>query len=129
MFQCRSSAPAPSTRQVVCIPCPIDAPVRRSVTGDSSTVTAEAHGAYAVLPSRMPMSRNILITPFAFLVFATLAIGQTPSTPPPQRPSYQDRFARLVNPPTGAWTADQLATMARLRDAALKDPYALDQLR
>jgi len=75
------------------------------------------------------MSRNILITPFAFLVFATPAIGQTPSTPPSQRPSYQDRLARLVNPPTGAWTADKLANMARLRDAALKDPYALDQLR
>ena len=34
-----------------------------------------------------------------------------------------------MNPSTGAWTADQIATMARLRDAAMKDPFALDQLR
>ena len=30
---------------------------------------------------------------------------------------------------TGTWTADQIATMARLRDAAMKDSFALDQLR
>lgn len=30
---------------------------------------------------------------------------------------------------TGAWTADQIATMARLRDAALQDSYALAELR
>lgn len=28
-----------------------------------------------------------------------------------------------------AWTPEQLATMERLRDAAIKDPYALDELR
>lgn len=30
---------------------------------------------------------------------------------------------------TGAWTPEQFATMARLRDAALDDPYALNELR
>jgi len=30
---------------------------------------------------------------------------------------------------TGAWTTDQIATMARLRDAALQDSYALTELR
>jgi carboxypeptidase Q len=30
---------------------------------------------------------------------------------------------------TGAWTSEQITTMARLRDAALKDSYALDELR
>jgi len=29
----------------------------------------------------------------------------------------------------GAWTPDQLATMAKLRDAAMNDPYALTELR
>ena len=29
----------------------------------------------------------------------------------------------------GAWTPEQLATMARLRDAAMSDPYALTELR
>jgi len=34
-----------------------------------------------------------------------------------------------MNSPTGAWTNEQVATMARLRDAALPDPYALAELR
>jgi carboxypeptidase Q len=36
---------------------------------------------------------------------------------------------RLMKSSTGAWTADQIATMARLRDAALQDSYALSELR
>src|SRR5215472_180432 len=43
--------------------------------------------------------------------------------------SVQDRLQRLMNPSTGAWTADQIATMAKLRDAAMQDPYALTELR
>ena len=35
----------------------------------------------------------------------------------------------MMNSPTGAWSSDQIATMARLRDAALKDSFALDELR
>jgi len=35
----------------------------------------------------------------------------------------------MVKGSTGAWTADQIATMARLRDAAIQDTYALTQLR
>lgn len=34
-----------------------------------------------------------------------------------------------MNPSTGAWTADQIATMAKLRDAAMQAPYALTELR
>jgi len=41
----------------------------------------------------------------------------------------QDRLARLMSPGTGAWTTDQLANMARLRDAALTDPWAINELR
>ena len=36
---------------------------------------------------------------------------------------------QLLSPSSGAWSPQQLATMARLRDEALIDPYALDQLR
>jgi hypothetical protein len=36
---------------------------------------------------------------------------------------------RLMSPGTGAWTSADLDTMARLRDAALNDPYAYNQLR
>jgi carboxypeptidase Q len=36
---------------------------------------------------------------------------------------------RLMKSSTGAWTIDQIATMARLREAALQDSYALAELR
>jgi carboxypeptidase Q len=36
---------------------------------------------------------------------------------------------RLMNSSTGAWTAEQIATMGRLRDAAMQDSYALKELR
>ena len=41
----------------------------------------------------------------------------------------QDRMARFMGGGTGAWTSEQLATMDRIRDAALNDDYALTQLR
>jgi carboxypeptidase Q len=65
---------------------------------------------------------------FMLFLISIPAFCQTPSAPP-SRPSYQDRIQRLLNPPPGAWTVGQLATMARLRDAAMQDSYALDQLR
>lgn len=46
-----------------------------------------------------------------------------------QSPSIQDRLQRLMNTSTGAWTSDQMATMEKLRDAAMQDSYALDELR
>ncbi len=41
----------------------------------------------------------------------------------------QQRLASLLDVPSGAWTPQQIATMERLRDAAIADPYALNQLR
>lgn len=43
--------------------------------------------------------------------------------------SIQDRLKQLMNTSTGAWTPDQIATMEKLRDAAMQDPYALKELR
>jgi carboxypeptidase Q len=43
--------------------------------------------------------------------------------------SVQDRLKQLMNTSTGAWTQDQIATMEKLRDAAMQDPYALTELR
>ena len=52
------------------------------------------------------------------------AQGSPPST------SLRDRvMARILGPGTSAWTPAQLATMAKLRDAALADPYAVTELR
>jgi carboxypeptidase Q len=72
----------------------------------------------------MPIPKVFLVTSAAAILSAPVSAQSAP--PLQQRPSYLER---LVNPPAGAWTPDQLAVMARLRDAALKDPYALDELR
>ncbi len=43
--------------------------------------------------------------------------------------SFKDRINAMLNPSTGPWTNEQIANMARLRDAAMTDPYALTELR
>jgi carboxypeptidase Q len=42
--------------------------------------------------------------------------------------SIDERILSLAEPGTGAWTPEQIATMNRLRDAAISDPYAYDEL-
>jgi carboxypeptidase Q len=81
-----------------------------------------------VIPSPMPIRHKLLFIAAAALLIAASSPSQTPS-PPQSPPPANQLVARLMNPSTGAWTADQIATMARLRDAAMKDPFALDQLR
>lgn len=44
-------------------------------------------------------------------------------------PTILDRLNAMMAGGKSAWTPDQLAVMERLRDAAMNDPYALDQLR
>ena len=65
------------------------------------------------------------------LAFALLAVqagsAQAPQTP--AAPTMQQRLERLMGGGNGAWTTGQLATMGRLRDAALTDDYALTRLR
>ena len=61
-------------------------------------------------------------------LLALTSVAQSPP-PTPAAPSYPDRIMRMVKGSTGAWTADQIATMGRLRDAAIHDPYALTELR
>jgi carboxypeptidase Q len=71
----------------------------------------------------LPQEKFLLACATLFISLPCLA--QTPAAPAVP-PSYQERVKRLM---TGAWTSDQIATMARLRDAALKDSFALDELR
>jgi len=75
----------------------------------------------------MPIARTLFLVS-ATVLLSISTVAQTPSAPP-ARPSYQDRLKSLINPARGAWSADELATMARLRDAAIHDSYALDELR
>jgi hypothetical protein len=44
-------------------------------------------------------------------------------------PTILDRLNAMVGEGKSAWTPEQRVTMERLRDAAMKDPYALDELR
>jgi carboxypeptidase Q len=60
--------------------------------------------------------------------FCLPCMAQTPITPTASSPC-QERIMRLMKSSTGAWTADQIATMARLRDAAQQDSDALAELR
>ncbi len=57
-----------------------------------------------------------------------------PAQSAPSQPTILERLERIAgggdpNAEPGAWTPEQLATMARLRDVALDDPYALTELR
>jgi len=56
--------------------------------------------------------------------------AQAPAIQPafPAGPLAQ-RMSRLLDPGTGAWTQEQVAAMARIRDAAMSDDYALAELR
>jgi carboxypeptidase Q len=61
--------------------------------------------------------------------FLCLPCRAQTTAPPAPSSSYQERIMRLMKSSTGAWTTDEIATMARLRDAALQDSYALAELR
>jgi Zn-dependent M28 family amino/carboxypeptidase len=63
---------------------------------------------------------------FGFLAPACLLPAQDAAAP---APSLLDWLNKRLNPGKSAWTPAQLNTMAQLRDAAMKDPYALRELR
>jgi len=75
----------------------------------------------------MRLQKTFLITSVAG--FLCLPCAAQTLSPPAASSSYRERIVRLMKSSTGAWTTDQIATMARLRDAALEDSYALGQLR
>jgi hypothetical protein len=71
--------------------------------------------------------------PFVILAALSAALLQpscaAQSTAPARVPTIVDRLNAMMDGGKSAWTPDQLATMSRLRDSAIKDPYALNQLR
>jgi hypothetical protein len=46
-----------------------------------------------------------------------------------EKPSILDRLNAMISPGKSAWTGEQIAVMERIRDAAMKDDYALNELR
>jgi len=77
-------------------------------------------------------SSGFIIILFLFLATAAkYCKSQTPGprSGSPDQPSILDRLDAMISGRQDAWTADQISTMARLRDAALKDAYGMDELR
>ncbi len=85
--------------------------------------TSEVARASRVLESS---SRAFAIS-IAVCVAGLPAWSQAQQTSPPPNP--RDRIAAMMNASTGAWTAEQIAAMERLRDTAMQDSYALTELR
>ena len=50
------------------------------------------------------------------------------NSPAGATPSITDKLTRPTGSGTGAWTDEQIATMNRIRDAAISDPYAYNEL-
>lgn len=83
------------------------------------------------MPSSIRFSVALALFSMACLCPATGAQNES-STPPKQNPDLLDRLmAAMTGGGVGAasWTPDQLSTMVRLRDAAMQDPYTLNELR
>ena len=60
------------------------------------------------------------------VLIVPVARAQAPASPPPN--SLMQRLLAMAQPASSVWTPDQIVTMSRIRDAALKDGYAYDQL-
>ena len=73
------------------------------------------------------MQKTSLSVASCLLSFVSAISSAQIQAPTPLTP--KDRIAAFLNSPPGAWTPDQIQTMEHLRDAALTDPYALNQLR
>jgi carboxypeptidase Q len=71
--------------------------------------------------------------PFATRILTLAALAWTtlhlPAQQSPASSPLMQRLNSLVSPSAGVWTPTQIATMDRLRDAALADPYALNELQ
>ncbi len=82
-----------------------------------------------MLTSDMEFTRKALrFVTFASLFTAAAApwcLAQNSPAPP----SILDRLNAMMSGGKSAWSPEQLAVMERLRDAAMKDPYALNELR
>lgn len=89
---------------------------------------------YPVLPSGMGIRLRTYAAAFLTLfnlIAGLRALAQTAQSAPPAAapPTMFDRLNAMIAGGPSVWTPEQLATMGRLRDAAMKDPYALDELR
>jgi carboxypeptidase Q len=69
---------------------------------------------------------RLVLTALGCAAAALAGFAQSPAPPPSPM---LDRINAMINDGPGVWTPAQLDTMARLRDAAMSDPFALNELR
>jgi carboxypeptidase Q len=88
---------------------------------------------YPVFSSLRPGGRgaSLIALVFSLTVSPASFLAQTPpAAPQPASSSLRDSLmGRIMGAGPNAWTPAQIATMGKLRDAAISDPYALDELR
>lgn len=78
----------------------------------------------------MESTRRISLPLFVVTLVLAAASGTAPAqSGAPASPSILDRLKVMMAEDNGVWTPGQIATMAKVRDAAMSDPYALNELR
>ncbi len=75
------------------------------------------------------MATHLRLSCFLCLASVLPAHAAFAQNPPATPPSILDRLNARMNGGKSAWTPEQTATMQRIRDAAMQDPYALNELR
>ena len=86
----------------------------------------ESHGAVLTSGMEIPQKSSRIIVIAALAAAMGLPPCAAQNAAPP---TILDRLNAMLAGGKSAWTPDQLAVMERLRDAAVNDPYALNQLR
>src|SRR5258708_1466232 len=92
---------------------------------NGSTIAQPARG--RMLPSGM--ATCLRLSCFLCLASVLTPLAVLAQNSPVNPPSIFARLNARLNPGKSAWTPEQIATMERLRDAAMNDPYALTELR
>jgi carboxypeptidase Q len=71
--------------------------------------------------------KTLALAALAVSLLAPVVQAQTPPAPTP--PGIMNRLNAMISGGKSAWSTEQIATMEQLRDAAMSDPYALDELQ
>lgn len=82
-----------------------------------------------MLPSGMGNKALIVLAALIAGASAQSALAQNAPPDPTVPPSLKDRLDAMISGGKSAWSPEQLSTMVQIRDAAMKDRYALDELR
>jgi len=74
--------------------------------------------------------KNLKLVALSVMVIATsLPFCAAQSAPSRPSPAILDRLNAMMTGGKSAWTPEQITTMEHLRDAAMRDPYAFNELR